>query len=58
MIPIAGRLLISSFIYLKGFSINPFQMNNFYGLVAGSAAAAPGVPSANARYIAYLQRLS
>lgn len=39
---------------IKGFSINPFQMNNFYGLVAGSAAAAPGFSSANARYFAYL----
>ncbi|KAH6793622.1 hypothetical protein C2S52_004099 [Perilla frutescens var. hirtella] len=35
---------------IKGFSINPFQMNSFYGLVAGSAAAAPGVSSANSSF--------
>ncbi|XP_031286037.1 subtilisin-like protease SBT5.3 [Pistacia vera] len=33
---------------LKGFSLNPLQMGTFYGLIAGSAAAAPGVPAANA----------
>ncbi|XP_057806178.1 subtilisin-like serine-protease S isoform X2 [Salvia miltiorrhiza] len=35
---------------IKGFSINPFQMNNFYSLVAGSAAAALGVSSENASF--------
>lgn len=35
---------------LKGFSLNPLEMKTFYGLVAGSAAAAPGVPSKNASF--------
>ncbi|KAI3450700.1 hypothetical protein Pfo_007365 [Paulownia fortunei] len=36
--------------YLKGFSVNPTEMVSFYGLVAGSAAAAPGIPSRNASF--------
>ncbi|KAK6119865.1 hypothetical protein DH2020_046390 [Rehmannia glutinosa] len=35
---------------IKGFSINPTEMVSFYGLVAGSAAAAPGIPSKNASF--------
>ncbi|KAK9280372.1 hypothetical protein L1049_014061 [Liquidambar formosana] len=30
---------------LKGSSLNPLMMETFYGLIAGSAAAAPGVPT-------------
>nr|POE73332.1 subtilisin-like protease sbt4.8 [Quercus suber] len=34
---------------LKGFSLNPIKMETYYGLIAGSVAAAPGVTAKNAR---------
>ncbi|XP_041994151.1 subtilisin-like serine-protease S [Salvia splendens] len=47
---IQSNIYLGNSQLIRGFSINPFQMNNYYGLVVGSAAAAAGVPSANARY--------
>ncbi|KAL1557626.1 hypothetical protein AAHA92_08181 [Salvia divinorum] len=47
---IQSNIYLGNSQLIKGFSINPFQMNSFYGLVAGSAAAAAGVPSANASF--------
>ncbi|PIN25415.1 Cucumisin [Handroanthus impetiginosus] len=35
---------------IKGFSVNPTEMESFHGIVAGSAAAAPGIPPRNASY--------
>ncbi|TYH53684.1 hypothetical protein ES332_D09G116900v1 [Gossypium tomentosum] len=35
---------------LKGFSLNPLKMETSYGLIAGSAAAAKGVPPSNASF--------
>uniref|UniRef100_A0A2N9ITZ6 Subtilisin-like protease fibronectin type-III domain-containing protein n=1 Tax=Fagus sylvatica TaxID=28930 RepID=A0A2N9ITZ6_FAGSY len=35
---------------LKGFSLNPIKMETSYGLIAGSAAAAPGVMTKNASF--------
>ncbi|OWM68994.1 hypothetical protein CDL15_Pgr025181 [Punica granatum] len=33
---------------VKGYSLNPFKMGTSYGLIAGNAAAALGIPSKNA----------
>nr|DAD28794.1 TPA_asm: hypothetical protein HUJ06_030262 [Nelumbo nucifera] len=33
---------------LKGYALNPFKMEGYYGVINASAAAAPGVPSRNA----------
>ncbi|KAL2507450.1 Subtilisin-like protease SBT5.3 [Forsythia ovata] len=35
---------------IKGFSINPLKMESFYGLIAGSMAAAPGITSKSASF--------
>ncbi|XP_062083097.1 subtilisin-like serine-protease S [Humulus lupulus] len=35
---------------LKGFSLNPLKMDGYFSLIAGSAAAARGVPSENASF--------
>ncbi|PKI40534.1 hypothetical protein CRG98_039094 [Punica granatum] len=35
---------------VKGYSLNPFKMGTSYGLIAGNAAAALGIPSKNASY--------
>ncbi|KAK7825622.1 subtilisin-like protease sbt1.5 [Quercus suber] len=35
---------------LKGFSLNPIKMETYYGLISGSAAAAPGVTAKNASF--------
>ncbi|KAK7845656.1 cucumisin [Quercus suber] len=35
---------------LKGFSLNPIKMETYYGLIAGSVAAAPGVTAKNASF--------
>jgi hypothetical protein len=35
---------------LQGLSLNPIKMEDFHGLIYGSAAAASGVPATNARY--------
>jgi len=35
----------------QGSSLNPIKMETYYGLIAGSAAAAPGVTAKNARYL-------
>lgn len=37
----------------QGFSLNPIKMETYYGLIAGSAAAAPGVTAKNARYLVF-----
>ncbi|CAK9179107.1 unnamed protein product [Ilex paraguariensis] len=34
---------------IRGFGLNPQKMESYYGLIAGSAAAAPGIPARNAR---------
>ncbi|KAM7522513.1 hypothetical protein LguiA_012415 [Lonicera macranthoides] len=45
-----------SYIYLgnskiiAGFGLNPTESDNYYGLIPGSAAAAPGIPPRNASF--------
>ncbi|KAL0369538.1 UNVERIFIED_CONTAM: protein SUPPRESSOR OF K(+) TRANSPORT GROWTH DEFECT 1 [Sesamum angustifolium] len=47
---IQTKIYLGNSQVIQGFSVNPTEMKNFYGLVAGSAAAAPGIPSRNASF--------
>lgn len=38
-------------LLFQGFGLNPTKSDNYYGLIPGSAAAAPGIPPRNARYL-------
>ena len=41
----------------QGFGVNLQNMENYYGLIAGSAAAAPGIPPKNARYSLFSEKI-
>ncbi|KAK4440619.1 protein SUPPRESSOR OF K(+) TRANSPORT GROWTH DEFECT 1 [Sesamum alatum] len=47
---IQTKIYLGNTQVIQGFSVNPTEMKSFYGLVAGSAAAAPGIPSRNASF--------
>ncbi|KAL0390003.1 UNVERIFIED_CONTAM: Subtilisin-like protease SBT3.9 [Sesamum calycinum] len=47
---IQTKIYLGNSQVIQGFSVNPTEMKNFYSLVAGSAAAAPGIPSRNASF--------
>ncbi|KAL5583134.1 hypothetical protein UlMin_015576 [Ulmus minor] len=44
------NVYLGNSIVLEGFSLNPLKMKGYYGLIAASAAAAPGIPSKNASF--------
>ncbi|XP_011088876.2 subtilisin-like protease SBT5.3 [Sesamum indicum] len=47
---IQTKIYLGNSQVIQGFSVNPTEMKSFYGLVTGSAAAAPGIPSRNASF--------
>ncbi|CAK9179108.1 unnamed protein product [Ilex paraguariensis] len=42
---------------IRGFGLNPQKMESYYSLIAGSAAAALGIPPRNARYILFCEKI-
>ncbi|KAK9127731.1 hypothetical protein Syun_016528 [Stephania yunnanensis] len=45
-----SNLYLGNSRVLKGFSLNPLKMENYSQIISASAAAAPGVPTANASF--------
>ncbi|KAK9126419.1 hypothetical protein Scep_015265 [Stephania cephalantha] len=45
-----SNLYLGNSRVLKGFSLNPLKMENYSQIISASAAAAPGVPAANASF--------